>query len=188
MFMEPSMSAWVPRPSWRSRVIISAFVTPAGIRRPTTPAKIRFVAAPSSRGPSTARVTLTVARPMARTISGRSGRSVPSSRPAEPRKSSDFSVDMPLMKAAGPRRAPGGGPGPRCGTGASPAPPSGACPPAVPRPAVPRLAVPRPGGPPLRPPSAGPPPRARAAWRGSAWCGGHQAASCSVSWDSTISR
>ncbi len=73
-------------------------------------------------------------------MSSRYGLSRPSSRLPEPLKSSAFSVDMPLMKRAGPRMG-AAGPGPRSGV-------------------------------------------ARSSFDSRA----HAAASCSVSWDSTISR
>ena len=53
------MSAWLLLPWARSRATAWAFVTPAGIRLPITPEKIRSVAWPSIFGPSTDSATLT---------------------------------------------------------------------------------------------------------------------------------
>ena len=100
-------------------------------------------------------VTLATARVSARIVSSRYGLSRPSSRRPEPLKSSAFSVDMPLMKRAGPR-IEAAGPGPRSGVARSSFAPLHSLPPAVRSRAV----------------------RFRA----------HAAASCSVSWESTISR
>src|ERR1035441_691335 len=100
------MSACVLWPSRRSRATIWAWLTPAGICLLMTPEKIRLVALPSSHGPSTDSVTLTAASTRPAATSSRCGASVPSSRRLEPRKLSDFSVDIPPMNAAGPRPGP----------------------------------------------------------------------------------
>src|SRR5215469_12273133 len=74
------------------------------------------MASPSIRGPSTARVTLPMAKARAIPTRTRYGVSSLPSRRLDPAKSSAFSVDMPPMKAPGPRPAPG------------PMPPAGPCP------------------------------------------------------------
>src|SRR6266540_991875 len=116
--IELSMSASLPWPRWRRPATASALLVPAGSCAPTKPAKIRSVALPRILGPRTERITLTTASARVSTINARSGRKVRSSLRLEAPKSSAFSVDMPAVKAAGPRpMPPGAGPGPRRGVG-----------------------------------------------------------------------
>ena len=117
---EPTRSASVPLPWWRSCATACALVSPAGSACPIRPAKIRLVASPRIPGPSTVRVTLATPSMRASATSGRCGASVRSSRRLEPRKFIAFSVDRPPMKAAGPRFMPGAGPGRGAGPRARP--------------------------------------------------------------------
>ena len=85
--------------------------TPAGSFLAMTPEKIRLVASPSSRGPSTERPTLAAPSPMVKLISERSGRSSPSRRRAEGPKLRDFSTGPPPpMRPRPPKPPPPPGP------------------------------------------------------------------------------
>ena len=76
-----------------------------------TPAKMTFVALPSSLGPMTARTTDAVPIATIASIGQRSPRISRRNRPAEPRKFIDFSPGMPMFimgpPPPGPRRCGG---------------------------------------------------------------------------------
>ena len=158
-------SARVPLPSCRSPATTSALVVPAGICWPITPAKIRSVALPRILGPSTDSVDADHAPAAARRrSSGRCGAQhaqQPLARPAEVQRL----LGRPAAHEGG-RAAPMPGAGPGRARGS----------PAARRRAAPPLAAPR--------RSCRRRCRALAAGR---LLAGH-AASCSVSWESTISR
>ena len=71
----------------RAAATTSALVTPAGICLLMQPEKIRLVASPSSRGPSTVSVTLAAASTRLTTTSSRCGASMREQPPAGARGS-----------------------------------------------------------------------------------------------------
>ncbi len=95
-----------PLRAWPSTAC--SLVVPAGNRLPTTPAKMTSVARPRTHGPMTERVTLSTPSPRTAATSGRSGRSIPSSRRLEPLKSIVFAGGIPpIIIRPGPN-PPGG--------------------------------------------------------------------------------
>ena len=110
--MALSMSALVFSPAARSPAITASLETPAGSSLETTPAKIRLVPSPSSRGPMTFRATLTTANIRTRASQTRSGCRVPSRRLAEAPKLDAFSAGTFMPANGPPLPGPIGG---RCG-------------------------------------------------------------------------